>query len=165
MLCFKVYWHLTIGEDTPETSLVLLIYFMEQNMMKFKTVVLCLKPLACFIVQRSFIKTLIGITQSNFIRIYWRLVRPPWRSQKSTEWAATLNVITRSKYLVFSLHPVIIACSKSSVKKITVKPSTQLTFTCLKSTIQSLKQCVKSVKSYNEHTNVVMYFRVCKHLS
>ena len=41
MLCFKVYWQLTIGEDTPETSLVLLIYFMEQNMMKFKTVVLC----------------------------------------------------------------------------------------------------------------------------
>ena len=23
MLCFKVYWQLTIGEDTPESSLVI----------------------------------------------------------------------------------------------------------------------------------------------
>ena len=29
MLCFKVYWQLAIGEDTPETSLVLWIYFNE----------------------------------------------------------------------------------------------------------------------------------------
>ena len=43
MLCFKVYWQLTIGEDTPETSLVLRVYFMEKNTMKFKTVVLCFK--------------------------------------------------------------------------------------------------------------------------
>ena len=47
MLRFKVYWQLTIGEDTPETSLVLLIYFMEQNAMKFRAVVLCLKLLVC----------------------------------------------------------------------------------------------------------------------
>ena len=29
MLCFKVYWQLTTGEDTPETSIVLWISFME----------------------------------------------------------------------------------------------------------------------------------------
>ena len=29
MLCFKVYWPLTIGEDTPKTTLVLWIYCME----------------------------------------------------------------------------------------------------------------------------------------
>ena len=27
MLCFKVYWQLTIGEDTPETSLVFMNLF------------------------------------------------------------------------------------------------------------------------------------------
>ena len=47
MLCFKVYWQLIKGEDTPETSLT----FMNLFMMKFKTVVLCLKLLTCLIVQ------------------------------------------------------------------------------------------------------------------
>ena len=48
MLCFKVYWELTIGEDTPETSLVFmnLFYWIKYNEMKnsrfmFKTTFTC----------------------------------------------------------------------------------------------------------------------------
>ena len=73
MLYRKVHWQLTIGKDTPETSLVFMNLFYgkkndyswnqssiyefvlwKKNMIKFKTVVLCLKLLTYLIVQRSF---------------------------------------------------------------------------------------------------------------
>ena len=59
MWWFKVYWQLTIGEDTPETSHVFMNLFYWINMMKFKTVVLCLK--------RNILYKLLFMSQNNII--------------------------------------------------------------------------------------------------